>query len=474
MKRYLNRILWFFLIIIVFLIYYSVYNSEAQETTETSEVLVEQESKSSEELINLDFEETDIRDVMRVLAQKGGVNIILGQDVAANVTIQLKGVTWEKALDIILKNYNLTYKKEGNLIRVMTLEQLRLEEEKVPLTTQIITLDFADVEDIKGSLESMLSSRGAIQINARTNSLIITDIPDRVKLIKEIAENLDLRTPQVMIEALMADVKLTDQDSFGIDWTFTPNKREKEYSFTQSLQLAGSTAGSIIFNKTLLEKIDITSLLEFWRENKRVNILANPRVMTLDNMTATIELTEQIPYSSTQQTEQGSYTSTQFKEAGIKLYVTPQITKKENYISMNIKVEQSFRSGWTDDNQPIIDSRSAETNLMVRDGETIVIGGLRKKEDTVTIDKVPILGDIPLLGALFRKSIKDVTDIDLVIFVTPTIVEEPRFTKKERERFERFSEKREYETEKSEILKPIISEQPSAIKEEPFSLRPPD
>lgn len=466
MKEYLRKILLFFLIVVGFLFLLPLSPLETQESAQPTEVTENEPTAPGEELISLDFENTDIKDVMRVLAQKGAVNIILGQDVAASVTIQLKDVTWGKALDIILKNYNLTYKKEENLIRIMSLEQLKQEEEKIPLVTEIVSLDFANANDIKSSLVSMLSSRGSIQVNSRTNSLIITDIPDKVKIVKDIADNLDLRTPQVMIEALMADVKLTDQDQFGIDWSLKPNTAETEVKFTQSLQLAGTTTGNIIFNKTLLDNFDLTSLLEFWKENKRVNILANPRVMTLDNLTATIELSEQIPYTSTQQTQQGSYSTTSFKDAGIKLYVTPHITTKENYISMNIKVTQSFRSGWTSDNQPIIDSRSAETNLMVKDSQTIVIGGLRKKEDTLTVDKVPILGDIPFIGAIFRKTNKDVTDIDLIIFVTPTIITEPRFSKKERDRLEEFSGKKD--------LEDILTVEGATSEKEPFSLRPPE
>ncbi|MBM3251673.1 MAG: hypothetical protein FJZ11_02675 [Candidatus Omnitrophica bacterium] len=466
MKKYPRKILLFFLIINAFLFFSSMDVVQTQEIQQPSEV-------SKDELINLDFEETDIKDVMRVLSQKGDVNIILGQDVKASVTIQLKDVTWQNAMDIILKNYNLTYKREANLIRIMTLEQLRLEEEKIPVVTEIVALDFANVEDVKGSLASMLSSRGSIQTNNRTNSLIITDIPDKVKLVRDVAQDLDLRTPQVMIEALMADVKLTNQESSGLDLTFSPNNFEKEYSLTQALQLAGTATGTIVFNKTLLENLDLAAIIDFWKENKKVNILANPRVMTLDNLTATIELVEQIPYTQQTESDQGSVTSTQFKDAGIKLYVTPHITTKENYISMNIKVEQSFRSGWTADNQPIIDSRNAETNLMVKDNQTIVIGGLRKKEATVTVDKIPILGDIPFLGALFRRTVTDVADIDLLIFVTPTIITKPQLSKKEKTSFESFSEKREYEIE-PEALEIIPDKLAPAIKEEPFSLRPPD
>jgi len=463
-KGYRIRILLFFLITFSFLL--PLTNLEPQETKQPLEGDSAQEIVPGEELINLDFENTDIKDVVRVLAQKSGVNIILGQDVVASVTIQLKDTTWEKALDIILKNYNLTYKKEENLIRVMTLEQLKNEEEKIPLVTEIVTLDFANVSDVKSSLESMLSVRGKIQVNSRTNALIITDIPDKVKIIKAIAEDLDLRTPQVIIEALMADVTLADQNQIGIDWSFKPDKPSTEISMGQTLKLTGDTSGSIIFNRTLWGNPDLETLINFWKQNKRVNILANPRVMTLDNLTATIKLTEQIPYTSTQQTEQGSYSSTQFKEAGIELFVTPHITTKENYISMNIKVEQSFQSGTTSDNQPIIDSRSAETNLMVKDGQTIVIGGLRRKTDSTTIDKVPILGDLPFIGKAFRRTIKAVTDVDLLIFVTPTIVAQPRFSKKEKERFEEFSEKRE--------LEDVLTVEGTEVIKEPFSLRPPE
>lgn len=467
MKGYSIRILLFLFIIFGFLFSLPLAKLESQEKDQPlGNSNAETSAAPSEELITLDFENTDIKDVIRVLAQKSGVNIILGQDVAATVTIQLKDMTWEKALDIILKNYNLTYKKEENLIRIMTLEQLKNEEEKIPLITEIVTLDFANVSDIKASLDSMLSVRGKIQVNSRTNALIITDTPDKVKLIKQVADDLDLRTPQVMIEALMADVTLTNQDNIGIDWSLKPDTSEKEQYLSQALQLSGTASGSIVFNKTLFESLDLTSLIELWKENKRVNILANPRVMTLDNLTATIKLTEQIPYTSTQQTEQGSYSSTQFKEAGIELFVTPHITTKDNYISMNIKVEQSFQSGTTTDNQPIIDSRSAETNLMVKDNQTIVIGGLRRKTDSTTIDKVPILGDLPFVGAAFRRTVKAVTDVDLLIFVTPTIVTQPRFSKKEKERFEEFSEKKELE----DVL---TIEGPAAVKE-PFSLRPPE
>jgi len=444
------------------------------------------EKSDSDELLTLDFEETDIVDVIRVLAEVSGMNIVVAPDIKAIVTVQLKDVTWQQALDVVLMTYNLTYKQEDNLIRVMTLDQMKIEEEKTPLQTKIVLLNFAKADEIVSSLEKMKSSRGSIQINARTNSLIITDLPEAVEKIEDIANRLDTRTPQVMIEALMADVKLTDDEVLGINWDLKHPDVFPERTFTQTLSYSGTTSAAIAFGKTILRNYQIHGLINMWKEDKRVDVLANPRVMTLDNLQAAIELTEEIPYTSqSESTEGGSVTSTQFKESGIKLYVTPHITTKDNWISMNIQVEQSYRTGYTSDNQPIIDSRKAETNLMVKDGETIVIGGLRKKENTVTIDKVPLLGDIPFIGHLFRRTTKSLSNIDLLIFVTPKIIRESILTTKEEETLELFKleptdktgvaqEIRKKMKQKETEEKYQKKSQPSEpILDDGFSLRPP-
>ncbi len=437
-----------------------------------------------EELLSLDFEKTDIRDVIRVLSHKSGINMIVGQDVAAQITLQIKGVTWKQALDVILKTYNLTYKKEENLFRIMTYEQMRLEAEKIPLMTKIITLDFASVDEIKSSLSNILSSRGSMEVNLRTNSIIITDLPEKVAEIEEITAKLDTRTPQVMIEALIADVTLTEDFRKGFDWTIVgPDKGKKdptaagqEWSLVQDLSAATPQAAMIQFGKSLFGRWDLDGLINMWKSDSRVNILANPRVMTLDNITAQIELIEQIPYTKQTETDQGAVTSTSFKDAGIKLYVTPHVTTKEGYISMNIQVEHSFQSATTSDNQPVIDSRKAETNLMVKDGETLVIGGLRNKKEQIQYDKVPFLGDLPFLGFLFTKKIKTLDDVDLLIFVTPRMVLESRLTGKEQKRLEEFTiEDGKVDSRvKVDITdKTKITEHIPALKETLFDLRPP-
>src|SRR3989338_294146 len=189
----------------------------AQKKT-PSDVAVATENKTSDESITVNFENVDIRDVIRILADKAQLNMVVGPEVAATVNLQLTNVSWQQALDVILKTYNLTYKRDGDLVRIMTLEQLQAEDEKIPLATRIVTMNFARAGEIKSNFENMLSSRGRIDINERTNSLIVTDIPDNITKIEEIAVKLDTRTPQVMIEALMADVVVTQDDQLGINW----------------------------------------------------------------------------------------------------------------------------------------------------------------------------------------------------------------------------------------------------------------
>jgi len=323
-----------------------------------------------------------------------------------------------------------------------------------------------------------------MEVNLRTNSIIITDLPEKVAEIEEITAKLDTRTPQVMIEALIADVTLTEDFRKGFDWTIVgPDKGKKdptaagqEWSLVQDLSAATPQAAMIQFGKSLFGRWDLDGLINMWKSDSRVNILANPRVMTLDNITAQIELIEQIPYTKQTETDQGAVTSTSFKDAGIKLYVTPHVTTKEGYISMNIQVEHSFQSATTSDNQPVIDSRKAETNLMVKDGETLVIGGLRNKKEQIQYDKVPFLGDLPFLGFLFTKKIKTLDDVDLLIFVTPRMVLESRLTGKEQKRLEEFTiEDGKVDSRvKVDITdKTKITEHIPALKETLFDLRPP-
>jgi type IV pilus assembly protein PilQ len=419
--------------------------------------------------VDLDLKDADIRDVARAFSRISGVNIIVSDDVSAKITLRVQSMDWRQALNMILGAYNITSIEEKDYIVITTLGKRRTAEEGGDLLTKVITLNFVGVENLQKTLQSMLTGRGKLEVDSRSNSLVVTDIAERIVKIGEVAVQLDTRTPQVMIEAMIVDVKLTDQDQMGIDWQIAHKLRpERSIETSQQLDLDTSDV-TLNYGKTFAPWANFTGYLQLWAEDKKVNILANPRVLTLDNLTAQIEILEQIPYSSSTTTDQGTVTNTEFKDAGVKLYVKPHITK-DNFVILNIKTEQSFRSGWTPDNQPVIDSRKAETNLMVKDGETIVIGGLRKKEDTTTVDKIPLLGDIPFVGALFRKTQKDKIDTELLIFITPLVTVEQKLTSSERAYTDKFSDMK---NESSSLTTRDNSGSKARITI-PYSLRPPE
>jgi len=424
-------------------------NLEKESEKVLEEKSTEREVKKEEpeeELMNINFEDVDIRDVIRILANKGQVNMIVGPDIQATVNLQLNNITWKKALNVTLSTYGLTYKEEEGLIRIMTLDQLLAEEEKTPLETKIVPLNFARASEIKSNFENMLSSRGRIDINSRTNSMIVTDIPDKIAEIEKIADILDTRTPQVIIEALIADVVMRVQDELGVDWNvYWPDTAENpQRQFQSGWTMPGSTGMLFDFGTTMFTNKDLIAQIAAWQYESRANILAHPKIMTLDNLTATINLTQEIPYQQqTSSTDGGSVVSTSFKQAGINLSVTPHITSKDNFVYLDLNISQSFQSGSTSGGEPIVDSRSATTNLLVKNGETAVIAGLTRKDDSFETNKVPILGDIPLFGAMFRTRAQDNNDTDLMIFVTPTVLEDDRmkeFSPKEMDRLELFEE----------------------------------
>jgi type IV pilus assembly protein PilQ len=388
-------------------------------------------------IVDLDLKEADIKDVARALSRISGKNIIVSEEVKSKITLRVKDMHWRDALNMILETNGLTMLEKENYIVVTTYEKRRAAEESGDLQTRVVTFNFVDVLGIQKTLISMLTRRGKIETDVRTNSLVITDIPYVIDEIERVALQLDTRTPQVLIEAMVLTVKLNDDENLGVNWEIV-HKTRPERSLKQDLDLEGLGSSSfwqLKYGKTLYSAANLAATIDLLVEQKKADLLANPRILTLDNLPATIELVEQIPYTQqTTSTESASsVSSVQFKDAPIKLVVKPHITK-DNYILMNIQTEQSVRTGFASGTtQPIIDSRRAETNVMVRDGETVVIGGLRKKEDTVTVDKLPLLGDIPFLGALFRKTIRSKVDTELVIFVTPYIATDLKMAEKEKE-----------------------------------------
>ncbi len=411
------------------------------------------------EKITLDLKDADIRNVIRMLSHKGNVNIVAGEEVKGTVSLLLKDVGWEQALKTILDVSGYAYEREENLIKVMTAEkmkkikqeQLAIKEatkKEAELVTKIFSLNFARVCSLKKSVEKMLSSRGKIESDGRTNTLIVTDIQENIDEIGKIVQRLDARTPQVLIEAAIVDVKITGQTKYGIDWDLEKitggtnikmGTAKTEGWFSQGLTTTTSGLQHAITNYNV-GQWNIGMTLQWLRYNADVEILARPRLLVLDNQEAKIEITESIPYTKITITDQGTVTTTDFKEVGTYLTVKPHITN-DGFVSMLVKPEHSFQTSETSGGEPIIDSRSLETNLLTKDARMVIVGGLRRNYNTVTVYKVPILGDIPLLGYLFKKNTTEKTRMELIVLITPTIVtEETELTEEEKARVKQMDE----------------------------------
>ena len=418
---------------ILFSIFYFLFSTtliplRAQARTSKSfaqEVKESEGIEAEEGIVTIDFKDADIRNVLRILSHKSGVNIVAGEDVQGKVTIKLTDVPWEKALDVILKTYGFAYERVDNIIRVTTIEALGREA----LETRVFALNYARAEEATGSIKEMLSDRGKIKYDERTNLIIVTDIPTNLHKIGQVIQRLDAMTPQVMIEARIVKTTLTDEEKMGIDWEYRDidsTVREDDVRFKQTLR-SPLTLGGLLRIGTLGPD-NYEFVLEALSERAETEILSTPRLTTLNNQEAEIVAgrTVYIPtYERHGETGEMQITGYEERNVGRKLVVTP-IINPAGYITMKIRPEVSELIRWVDIGGgirvPDIVTEHIETQVMVRDGETIVIGGLIRDDIKRYRKKVPLLGDIPLLGLLFQRKHDVVEKKDLIIFITPRII----------------------------------------------------
>jgi type IV pilus assembly protein PilQ len=410
------------------------------------------EEGSEEGNVSLDFRDADIQNVLRILAYKSGVNIVTGPEVAGVVTIKLKDVPWQKALDVILETYGYGYERHGNIISVSTIETIKKRREDAqvlteqePLVTQTFVLNYARASDIIQSIEKMKTERGSVDYDERTNSLIVRDIQRNVDLISDVVEQLDQTTPQVLIEAKIVETTLSDTENMGIDWltqatvkgaarphTF-PLLGQTENRFAKSFTNA---SGSIVntdfpapsaFTYGTLDFTQLQMVLQLLSTRTNTNILSNPRIVTLDNKPALINVGVEHPipqFGVNEETGELQTTSLEYRNIGINFEVTPHVNNA-GFVTLDLEPEVSEVAGsrsFQGIDVPLISTEKAVTSVMIKNGETLVIAGLIKDKVTDTKKKTPILGDIPLLSYLFTKNNKEITKTDLLIFLTPHII----------------------------------------------------
>src|SRR4030067_247427 len=389
---------------------------------------------------NLNLQNADVHSVLSFLADYGDANIVTAPSVQANVTLNLQNVTWRQALDIVLKTYSLAGVQEEGYIRVVPLDEYLKEQSMVEkykaeqkslvgLEMQIVAIKYSAAKDMVKPIKSMLSERGSIDVDERTNSLIILDIPDNIAKVQEIVKSLDKETQQIRISAQLLEMDTDLLKEFGINWMFTGTRRVNfgredwdasvDSGTGQFADKVSDPVGRFLFSLLRTDgAANISGQISALASTTKLKIVAHPEITTLDNKLASIQLGEKIPIK--QFDASGNVVIT-FVDVGTILKVTPHITA-ENRILMHLRPERSQSK--SDPAGIIIQTTNAETNVMVENGQTVVIGGLTTQDEEKLNVGIPILKDIPVLGYLFRYTKKKISTKDLVIFVTPTIVTE--------------------------------------------------
>lgn len=395
------------------------------------------------EPISMNLKDADIKDVLRTFAEITGVNIAVDPGIGGSVTVDFVDVPWDQALDLILRQNGLTFVLEGNVMRIGTIERLaaetqaarRLEEEKrlnVPLTTLAIKLSYARANEVQALLRDIASPRARIIIDARTNQLIISEIPEYLSTMQNLISTVDIPTRQVIIEARIVESARTFSEQWGVDWGFDGSIDPAVGTgtglvFPNRIGFSGGpfnfASGREVFSISLSDVLGTFSLdlaLAAAEDQGYVKVISAPRVQTQDNQAAEIQSGFQIPY----QTRVNFTTTVQYLDATLRLSVTPQITEAGTVI-MEIAVQK---------NEPFtgtaiegaagtpLTTRQARTRLMVRDGGTAVIAGIYVTRENDSQSGVPVLKHLPVVGALFRTHNVTSSHDELLIFITPRIV----------------------------------------------------
>jgi len=411
--------------------------------------------------ISLNFQDIPVRTVLQLIADFNGFNLVITDSVSGNITLRLDDVPWEQALDIILKVRGLGKRMDGNVLMIAPAAELAAKEQEQlesqqkvselsPLYAEFIQINYAKASDIAAMLSngnsSLLSARGSVSVDMRTNTLLIKDTAVVIDGVNEMVAILDIPIRQVVIEARMVTVNESVGEELGIKWGVTSTGSDGGTSgsiegiegvtggsggsiddrLNVNLPVAGA-AGTIAFQVAKLANGNILDLeLSALEKENKAEIIASPRITTANQQTAYIEQGSEIPYV---ESSSSGATSVSFKKAVLSLQVTPQITPDDKVI-LDLVITQDSKGEIipTGIGQAVsIDTQEIGTQVLVENGETLVLGGIYQQRVTDSVTKVPVLGDIPYLGALFRTSIQENRKSELLIFVTPRIVMQTKY-----------------------------------------------
>ena len=426
------------------------------------------------ERLSLNFQDIEVRAVLQLIADFTGLNMVTSDAVSGNVTLRLKNVPWDQALDIILKSRGLGMRQTGNVVMIAPQEELtareRVEleanqqiEELAPLRTEFIQVNYASASDLSGLIQSgenkLTSERGTVSIDQRTNTLIVQDVATSLQAIRELIIKLDVPVRQVLIESRIVNADESFAKDIGVRFGYS--KSTKQTQDTRAViganpsqpfvELGGGKAGNVDFGAlttnfgadttdnlivslpatpadaaalglaigkvgSYLLQLELSALIAEGRGED----IASPRVITANQTEAVIESGVQIPF---QEASSSGATSVSFQDAVLSLRVTPHITPDDRVI-MDLQVNQDTVSGTTVLGVPAINTRSVTTQVLVANGETVVLGGVYTSSDRKTIDRIPFFGDLPYVGFLFKRTDIDKKKDELLIFITPKILKD--------------------------------------------------
>lgn len=435
-------------------------------TADEEERIKEERFPYTGEKLSLNFQDIEVRTVLQIIADFTGFNLVASDTVQGSITLRLKNVPWDQALDIVLKSQGLAQQQIGNVLMVgpadqianrqkIELEANRQVEDFAPLRTEFIQIRYAKATDLLALISaegSLLSDRGSASVDARTNTIIIQDTSNSIESVRRAIKVLDIPVRQVLIEARIVVASTNVGEDLGIRWGGGYGVLKNDKIITAGGSRSATTAYNNIvvdrlngddpedfdLNEANVVNLPVTSSnattfgvginafdymldleLSAMESDGKAEIISQPRVITADGQTARIQAGSQIPY---EQASASGATAITFKEAVLKLEVTPQITPDDR-ILMDLIINKDA-IGEIFNNIPSIDTNELETQVLVNNGETIVLGGIFQSEDVTQIDKTPFFGDLPVIGRLFRRTSHTEDKSELLIFITPRLVKD--------------------------------------------------
>lgn len=420
--------------------------------------------------VSLNLKDVSITNVLKTLEAKTGIKFVVDPSIQdRRISVNLNEVSAEDAISVIMESNGLGYRKiEGVDVYIVS------DLSKIMRQTVVrkIVCQYSEAAKLQEILVKIVTpSVGAVIADVRTNSLIIRDNPEALAVIEGIIKDLDRPTPQIFIQAAIAEIALTKNNEAGIEFLWKdPNILSSNDRIATKFDLRQSTSGgqtgatqyldgggnpwSQVLPKGIglgvgILNVHLDAVLHALQTNYDLNVLSRPYLVTLDNQEAEIEVGDQIPYKVL---NQYGITSYEFKSATVRLVVKPHVNNDQT-ITIEIRPNADYQNGSTPDGVPIIATRKANTRVKVGNGKTIVIGGLMRESETTTVSKVPLLGSIPLIGFLFRSNIHQKVKTELVVFITPIIVTnemeanalqpESRLSDDAYERFQKFDSEKE-------------------------------